>query len=390
MPDAATPAHLTKFYESTVQDGPVGPGECIVVLTTDRCDRDGEVVLASGGILDNYRRNPVVMYGHAKGTPEEGEAGLPVGKNVWIKPTRDGHGLVGKHVYDLDDSFSARVCGKAKRGYLNTHSITFLPIEYGPPTREEIARRPDWAKAKRVYRKWELVEYSVVAMPANVDAETLAKRGKTMGDEQAKGAADPVSEVPGDGQGGAVAPQDAVPDVPPDAEDAAAGAAPDADEVAKAFDPDDDGDDDSDGHDEPEDEPVKRGDHVRCKAPHCKGHGMVVSVHKDGMVPDVDEDIHGSKSAPACRVKMYKAVSGGHVPTAIHKGMMVAHVEKLDKPLSPPKKAKSALAVAPEPVRWTPTEKAAYLNARLTSPDLLTRVMGAVQERIDVRLLGKV
>ncbi len=178
VPGVMTPDTVTKYYQSSVQDGPCGPSEVIALITTDRVDRDREVVVPSGVRLANYQANPVVMYGHAKGKPIEGDAGLPVGKNLWIKPSRDGRGLVAKHSFDLDHAFSKGVCGKAKGGFLNTYSITVLPIRQARPTAADLAAHPHWRGADNVIWESELVEYSIVAMPANVDAVTIAKERK--------------------------------------------------------------------------------------------------------------------------------------------------------------------------------------------------------------------
>jgi hypothetical protein len=370
---------LTKYYESTIQEGPCDTNECIAVLTTDRVDRDREVVVAAGGRLENFRANPVVMYGHAKGLPSEGEVGLPVARNLWVKPTRDGRGLVGKHAFDLDDAFSFRVCGKAKRGFLNTHSITFRPIKYGPPTKDEIAKRPDWGEAKTIYREWELIEYSIVAMPSNVDAVTLAKRGKTMPDEPV--AAETTAETtppdaetvaksddPGPSGGGTSSNPDGADNT------SGSGSGKAARRAAEEMDGDDDEDDDD------REPPPKRGDHVKCRAPHFKGCGVVQSVHKGEMVPDVDEDMYGSKDAPACRVKACKQKDGGCSPTAVHKAVLMGHVEKCDMG-RPKRKA----APAPEP-GWTEADKAAYKASLMADPGFKSRVDEAVKREFQAAL----
>ncbi len=169
---------ITKTFESAVQEGPCGADEVISIITTDKVDRDMEVILPGGINLTDYRSNPIVNWGHAKGLPTEGEVGMPIGRNLWIKPSRDGHGLVAKTAFDTNDPFAKRVRDKVKGGFLHSWSITFIPRSFGPPTREEIQRRPDWANARRIYREVDLVEYSSVGAPANTDAVTIAKATK--------------------------------------------------------------------------------------------------------------------------------------------------------------------------------------------------------------------
>jgi len=360
MPDTAP---LVKYYESTIQDGPCAANEAIGLITTDRVDRDGEVVVPGGIDLTEYRRNPVVMYGHAEGKPSEGEAGFPVGQSLWIKPSRDGSGLVAKHAFDTEDDFAARVCGKVKRSVLKCYSIRFLPVEFGRPTREEIDKHPAWAKAKTVYRKTKLLEYSVVAMPANVDAVTLAKRGKSV--EETEAAAEAVATLI----------EDETPIVAAD------------EPVSKAAAEPEDADEDE-AEDEAEAPPLKRGDHVRCMAKHCKGHGVVASVHKGEMVPDVEEDLYGSHEEPAARVKMYKRVDGGYQPTSVHKGVSCKDLAACDE-LKPPGKPKKKATPPSEPP-WTPGEAGAYQASVLKSPAFRTRLADRVNEMFEVKVLGKV
>lgn len=375
---------LTKYYESTIQDGPVGDDEIIALITTDRLDRDREVIVPSGINLDEYNKNRVVMYGHAKGTPQEGAAGKPVGKALWIRPSSDGRGLCARIKFDMKRAFAAETCGQIKDGFLNAFSITFLPIEFGPPTEAEIKKRPDWKGAKTIYRRSVLLEPSVVVFPANVDATVIAKNArKPMNEEivdanQAAETALGLESVP-DLQDSAVpAPVTASPVVT--AHPDAAGEAAASKSVKRK-------DDDEGGE---EAMSFKPGDHVKCKAPHFKGYGKCMSVHKDGMVPDVEEDLMGTKEEPACRVKCYKAMDGGFVPTKIHKAMLCKHAEPCGELKAPEEKKKAlAEAEAAEP-GWSEAEKSLYIASRLESADFARLIEQKVADLVDTQVLGRV
>ena len=58
-----------------------------VVASTDDADRHGDTVALDGWQLDNYRRNPVLLWAHDYGRPPIGRA-----SEVW----RDGHALVAR------------------------------------------------------------------------------------------------------------------------------------------------------------------------------------------------------------------------------------------------------------------------------------------------------
>ena len=53
---------------------------------------------------------------------------------------------------------------------------TRWPCGAGPPNEKELRARPEWAGASRIFRKSELVEFSVVNVPANPDALVTAIR----------------------------------------------------------------------------------------------------------------------------------------------------------------------------------------------------------------------
>lgn len=83
---------------------------------------------------------------------------------------------------------------------------------------------------------------------------------------------------------------------------------------------------------------VRAGDFVRVRRhPEypTKGVGQVISIHKNGLVPDVEEDIFGTDDEPAGRVRLYKSYRGGHRSTRIYVGHPVSHLEKIDD-LNPP------------------------------------------------------
>jgi hypothetical protein len=159
------------------------PGErsMIAWITTDTLDHEHDVVVSSGVDYTSVflgdspgRGNPAVLACHDQGR-------WPVGQCKWIKLKRNAGftGLYAKTVLD-DDPDAEVVWGKIRSGSLRGVSIGFKPPddmrpgEWGPPTREELARRPDWAGAKRVIRRSVLLEYSICALPMNPRALVAA------------------------------------------------------------------------------------------------------------------------------------------------------------------------------------------------------------------------
>ena len=155
----------TKQFTATDMTVDEATREVVAIISTDSVDRDKEVVLPSGLDKKNYGGNPVVLYGHDW-------QGLPIGTTRWVK--QQGGQLIAKYYISDKTEFARDVFGLLQDGVLKAHSIGFNVLEASEPTTREIKKRPDWADAKNVIRKWELLEFSVVAIPANPDAIALA------------------------------------------------------------------------------------------------------------------------------------------------------------------------------------------------------------------------
>ena len=134
-----------------------GERAAVSYITTRDIDRDGEIVDPNGADLEAYRKNPVVLFGHDY-------ASLPVGKNIWIK--QDDRGLIAKTVY-ANHEFAQTVYNYRKDGFPLAQSIGFIPLEWDD-------NPGDVKGCRRRYRKWALLEYSDVAVPANPEAIGIA------------------------------------------------------------------------------------------------------------------------------------------------------------------------------------------------------------------------
>jgi len=143
-----------------------GERAVVATITTGAIDRDGEIVLASGGDFSDFQKNPVVLFGHRYYDP-------PIGKAMWIKS--QGSKIIAKTVIapgERGDEILALMQG----GFLKAFSIGFSPSagKSGPPTTAELKRRPEWSEARTIHREWKLLEYSVVTVPANPEALAMA------------------------------------------------------------------------------------------------------------------------------------------------------------------------------------------------------------------------
>lgn len=140
-----------------------------VMASTEAQDRQGDVLVSTGAQLDNYRRNPVVLWAHDY-------TKLPVARTLDIEPI-PGVGLRAKMQFAPQgvDPFIDAVRSLWENGFLNAASVGFQP-RAGTPNGNGGTR----------YTGWELLEFSIVPIPANPDALRLAyapevqKRGRVL------------------------------------------------------------------------------------------------------------------------------------------------------------------------------------------------------------------
>ena len=134
-------------------------------ITTSAVDRYGEVVVSGGADLENFLKNPVVLWVH-------NSHDLPIGRALWLRKTKNK--IVAKIQFAAKEvnEFAEQVFQMYKAGFLKAFSIGFRPDfeKTRAPKPEDIKKNPEWAAAHRVFFGWELLEFSAVPVPANPEA----------------------------------------------------------------------------------------------------------------------------------------------------------------------------------------------------------------------------
>src|SRR5438445_956114 len=123
------------------------------IASDESVDRYNEVIKLDGWDLANYKRNPVVVDSHdyssvSKILGRSTEVAVSMGK------------LVNRVKFATDNPLGAMAYKLAKGGFIKSESVGFIPTEwtYG----DESAGEP-----YRIFTKQELIEISLVAVPAN-------------------------------------------------------------------------------------------------------------------------------------------------------------------------------------------------------------------------------
>jgi len=128
------------------------------VASTDTIDRHGERIEITAWQLDNYKKNPIILFGHDAWSIDNA-----IGKCVAI--TIEGNKLIIDVVFSQANEKGQKVKALVEEGVLNMVSVGFIPrkseVKDGIPTITEA----------------ELLEVSIVQIPANPEAENIRRLG---------------------------------------------------------------------------------------------------------------------------------------------------------------------------------------------------------------------
>jgi HK97 family phage prohead protease len=125
------------------------------IASDNTIDRYGEVIEPAGWMLENFRANPVIPDCH-----DYSSIGKILGKATSIT-VADGK-LVNRVEFCLDNPMGSLAYKMAKGGFIKSQSVGFIPLEWRNPIGKD---EPD-----RIYTKTELLEVSLVVVPANPGA----------------------------------------------------------------------------------------------------------------------------------------------------------------------------------------------------------------------------
>lgn len=133
-----------------------GSSPLTFVMSDATRDRMGDVIEPRGWVLDNFRRNPQALFGH--------DSSMPIGE--WENVRVEGTQLVGDlkfgpaGVCPVTDKMRAFV----EAGMMRAVSVGFAPIDAEPMQGGGVR-----------FKRSELVECSLVSIPANPNALAVAK-----------------------------------------------------------------------------------------------------------------------------------------------------------------------------------------------------------------------
>ena len=136
----------------------LGGGRCRFTLSTGNPDREGDVIDQRGWRLDNFMKNPVVLWAHDYKQP-------PLGR--WLNPTVVGNALVAdaERTPAGMNPFADMIWSMVDAGFVNSVSVGFRPAKWN--FNEE--------RGGVDFSEQELLEASLVPVPANAECLVHAR-----------------------------------------------------------------------------------------------------------------------------------------------------------------------------------------------------------------------
>lgn len=130
-----------------------GMANITFTISSEAIDREDDVIEMAGWELDNYRQNPIVLWGHDYSSP-------PIGRALEVKAVEGKLMAVDEFTPKDMNPFGYMVYGLVRGGFLKATSVGFRPLEY---VYNEEHKGYD-------FKRHELLEHSVVPVPANPEA----------------------------------------------------------------------------------------------------------------------------------------------------------------------------------------------------------------------------
>lgn len=173
---------VLRSFNAKVDDVDTSKRTITAKINSAALDYYRSVIDPRGADLRNYnesfnesiegRPNKPVLWEHGQ-DPAYGRR--TIGRNLWIKADRSpSNGKIIACTQFKATDFAMELFDDYRNGFLSAWSVSVLPTDFGPPSKEEVRSRPELKDCEVVYRKWTLLEYSAVACPGNRECLSLS------------------------------------------------------------------------------------------------------------------------------------------------------------------------------------------------------------------------
>ena len=134
-----------------------------MVIAANEVSRNGDDLNLRGVSFKSYRKNPVVLWSH------DSWSGIPIAKTLKIGHDDQGR-IEAEFQFNSDDEFAARVENAWNGGFIRAASIRYMPTKV-----VEVRNEAGELERFRI-DKSELLEWSLVSVPADPDSVRAAAR----------------------------------------------------------------------------------------------------------------------------------------------------------------------------------------------------------------------
>lgn len=142
-----------------------------IIISSGNVDSVGDVMDIDGVDLSRFDILKGVYYNHDTSKP-------PIAQCLGIE--KIGGYLVAKTVFHELTEESKEIKALVKAGVIKAASIQFVPIDWHSEPMQDDERKdaglPNWITTKTIFDKWVLLEYSIVNIPANIDAQIQLRK----------------------------------------------------------------------------------------------------------------------------------------------------------------------------------------------------------------------
>ena len=136
------------------------------VLSTEALNSRGCRILLEGMRIENFKRNPVMLYGHIQSWRDAKNIILPIG--YWENIRIENGKLLADAVFDQEDSFAKQIESKVRQKVLRACSVGVSVI-----TTSEDPKYLVQGQSRPTIIECDLREASIVDFPANKDCIVL-------------------------------------------------------------------------------------------------------------------------------------------------------------------------------------------------------------------------
>lgn len=137
------------------------------IISDSRLNAQGFRMLTEGALLDDFEKNPLMLWNHQRPEGTDKNQILPIGH--WEDIEVNGDEISGVPVFDDKDEFAMSIFHKVEGGHIRMCSAGAEPLE---TSEEESVLLPEQSKA--TVTKWRLKEASIVDIGANPGALAVA------------------------------------------------------------------------------------------------------------------------------------------------------------------------------------------------------------------------